>query len=93
MLASPGSRNKIWEEVLSICLSIYLSTNNKLWALLKNKIRDICIKKCFVRSLNCVLLLLWLYNICSHVLDIKFANAVLDLLSIINSYNENVTLQ
>ena len=31
------------EEVpsLSICLSIYLSTNNKLWALLENKMRDI----------------------------------------------------
>ena len=31
------------EEVssLSICLSIYLSTNNKLWAPLENKMRDI----------------------------------------------------
>ena len=55
-LTSPGSRKKIWEEVLSlsICLSIYLSTNNKLWALFENK-RDIFfIKKCFVRSLKLV---------------------------------------
>ena len=41
-LATSGSQ-KIWEEVLSmsISLSIYLSTNNKLWALLENKMRDI----------------------------------------------------
>ena len=44
-----------------ICLSIYLSTNNKLWALLENKMRDIFIKKCFIRSLNFILSL-WLYN-------------------------------
>ena len=30
-----------------------------------------------------------LYN---HVLDIKFANIILDLLIIINSYNEDVSL-
>ena len=42
-LAPSGSRKKIWEEVLSlsICLSIYLSTINKLWALFENKMRDI----------------------------------------------------
>ena len=41
---------KIWEEEvlsLSISLSVYLSTNNKLWALFENKIR-----KCFVCSLK-----------------------------------------
>ena len=40
------------EEVpsLSICLSIYLSTNNKQWAPLENKMRDIFIKKCFIHS-------------------------------------------
>ena len=41
-LVPPGSRKKIWEEVLplSIRLSIYLSTN-KIWALFVNKMRDI----------------------------------------------------
>ena len=48
------------EEVpsLSICLSIYLSTNNKLWALFENKMRDIFfIKRCFVRSLSLIMFL------------------------------------
>ena len=37
-LVLPGSLRGIWEEEvlsLSICLSIYLSTNNKLWALFR----------------------------------------------------------
>ena len=43
-LAPPGSQKKVWDKKkspLSICLSIYLSTNNKLWASFENKTRDI----------------------------------------------------
>ena len=53
-LAPFGSCKKIWKEFLSlsISLSIYVSTNNKVWALFVNKMRDMFLKRmCFVRSL------------------------------------------
>ena len=60
-LAPPGSQKKIWEEVfsLSICLSIYHSTNNKLWALFENKMRGIFFYKqvIFFRSLSVIMFL------------------------------------
>ena len=50
-------KESMGQEVASLCisLSIYLSTNSKLWAPFENKMRDIFFKKkCFVRSLNFV---------------------------------------
>ena len=49
---TPVSLKKIWKEVVSLrkCLSIYLSTNNKLWALFENKMRDIILKTSVFRS-------------------------------------------
>ena len=32
-------------------------------------------------------------SLCSHVLDIKFASTILDLTRIVNTYNEDITLQ
>ena len=51
-LQPPGSRKKIREEVLSlsICLYIFLSTNNKLWTLFENKARYIFLKRSVFRS-------------------------------------------
>ena len=57
-LAPSGSQKKIWEEEvlsLSISLSIYLSTNNKLWALSRIKREIYFYKKVFCLSRDLLL--------------------------------------